>query len=231
MNAIALTASAGFSVGGSCGSNLGPGSSCPIVVTFTPASTGVTTGTLTVSSSDAASPLVAALSGSGVATGSFLLSVDGSNASSVTVQSGAPATYSLLVTPTGGYTGIVDLTCTADTAVAYTACSLVPPSVTLTSGPQASTATINTITAVAIAGLVRTPLHRTALWCLSPALLVLLLRRKRPAALLVLLFAALLVSGGCGTGGDARVRYAAPGTYTFHVTATSSNGTPVSRSW
>lgn len=230
VNAIALTATSGFTVSGGCGANLGPGSSCPIVVTFTPTFTGVAAGTLTVSSSDAASPLVAALTGNVVATGGFVLTVDGSDASSATVQSGAPATYALKVTPSGGYTGTVDLTCSADTPVAYTACSLVPPSVTLSGSAQSSTATINTVSAVALGSAMGTPLRHTALWCLSPALLALLLRRRRPAALLILFFAALLSGEGCGSGGDPRIRYAVPGTYTFHVTATSTTSTPVSQS-
>ncbi len=229
VNAITVAATAGFAVSGSCGPNLGPGSSCPVMVTFTPTVAGVVTGTLSIGSSDAASPLTAALSGSGVSAGSFLLTVNGSNAASATVQSGAPAAYALLVTPTGGYTGAVALTCTADTSVAYTACSLVPPSVTLSSGAQSSTATINTVTAAAQAALERTS-SRVAIWCLSPVLLLLAKCRKRPAALFCLLIVAIVISGGCGSGGDARIRYAAPGTYSFHVTATSTGGTPISQS-
>ncbi len=230
VNNVAITASSGFTIGGGCSTTLNPNSSCPILITFTPTSTGAITGTLTVASTDAASPITAALSGNAIQSGSFTLSVDGGSASSVTVQSGLPASYSLLITPNGGYTGVVALTCVADTPVQYAACSLVPPTVTLSnSTPQASIATISTVSASDTLPAASVRLRRTPLWCLSPALLVLLLRRRRPAALLLMLCGVALTMTGCGGGGDPRIRYVTPRTYTFHVTATSTNSTPASQ--
>ncbi len=230
VNNITFTATAGFAYSGGCATTLNANSSCAVLVAFAPVSTGTLTGSLTVTSSDPASPLTAALSGSSVQSGSFTLAVDGGSTSSVTVQSGLPATYALLVTPNGGYTGVVDLTCSADTPVQYAACSLVPPSVTLSSSAsQSSFATISTVSASNTNPAASLRLHNKPLWCLSPALLVLLLRRKRPAALLLLLCGLAFTITGCGGGGDSRIRYVAPGTYTFHVTATSTNSTPVSQ--
>ncbi len=227
---ISVTAGSGFSYNGGCGATLNATSSCSVLVAFTPVSTGSITGALTVASSDPASPLTAALSGNAIQSGSFILTVDGGGASSVTVQSGLPAGYSLLVTPNGGYTGVVDLTCTADTPVQYAACSLVPPSVTLSNGsPQSSAATISTVSASDTLPAASLVLHRRTLWCLTPSLLVLLLRRRRPAALLLMLCGLALTTSGCGGGGDPRIRYVSPGIYTFHVTASSTGNTPISQ--
>ncbi len=230
---IGISASTGFTVNSSCGAALAPGSSCPIRVTFTPAAAGVQTGTLTVNSSDSTSPLIASLTGAGVGPastgGSFTLTVNGASAASATVQTGLPTNFSLLVTPVGGFTGTVALTCTADSSVAYAACSLVPSSVTLNGSAQSSTATVSTVSAVSLASAGTSEPRIRTLWCLTPALLVLLLRRKRPAALLVLLAGMVTLTNGCGSGGDPRIRYVAPGSYTFHVTATSTSGATVAQ--
>ncbi len=231
VNNIAINANSGFTTSSSCGATLSANSSCSILVSFTPVSTGAITGSLTVASSDPASPITAALSGNAIQSGSFTLTVDGGGSSSATVQSGLPANYSLLVTPNGGYTGVVDLTCSADTPVQFAACSLVPPSVTLSNGaPQGSVVSISTVTASDTLPAASLTLRNKPLWCLSPALLMLLLRRKRPPALLMLLCGLATISiTGCGGGGDPRIRYVTPGTYTFHVTASSTNSTPASQ--
>jgi hypothetical protein len=61
----AVTASGDFAQTGTCGNSLAAGASCTVSVTFTPAATGTRTGTVTVQSSDPASPLTIALSGTG----------------------------------------------------------------------------------------------------------------------------------------------------------------------
>ncbi len=230
---IVLGATPGFTTATECGTVLAPGSSCPITVSFTPDLAGVQTGTLTLNSSDSTSPLTASLVGAGTVpgpgSGSFTLLVNGAAAANTTVQAGLPANFALTVTPTGGYTGTVALTCAADTPVAYTACSLVPSSVVLAGAPQNSTATVTTVTAVDLSSVAAPQRRLQALLCLTPALLVLLLRRKRLAALLVLLISLLSIAGGCGSGGDPRIRYTVPGNYTFHVIATSTSGTNMSQ--
>ena len=56
-----------FAQSGTCGSSLGPGGSCLINVTFTPAATGSRAATLRVSSNAVGSPSAAPLSGYGIA--------------------------------------------------------------------------------------------------------------------------------------------------------------------
>ncbi|MGI4852762.1 MAG: choice-of-anchor D domain-containing protein [Janthinobacterium lividum] len=235
VSSIAIGVTAGFTANSTCGSSLAPGSSCSIAVTYAATAAGVLSGLLTVNSSDPASPLTASLTAAANIPGSaggggFLLSVNGSTSASATVQAGLPASFALLVTPVGGYTGSVALTCSADTPVAYAACSLVPPSVTLAGTAQGSTVTISTVAAVALASL-WLPGETAVLWCSTPVLFFLLFRRKRPAALLITLTGLVTLGGlgGCGSGGDPRIRYVAPGTYSFHVTATSTSGTTISQ--
>ena len=231
VDGLSFTVTAGFTVSSTCGiTTLNAASSCSVSVTFAPSAIGAVTGTLTIASTDPASPIVVPLSGTAIQGGNFILMVNGASAASVTVQAGLPAAYALSLTPTGGYSGVVALTCTADTPVDYTACSLVPATVMLTTGAQSATATIATVSAVTAS--MEAPQRageRGLLLCFPPAVLLLLTLRRRVAALLVLLLAVTLTGAGCGSSADGRIRYAAAGTYNFHVTATSTNGIPASQ--
>lgn len=225
---LTLSTTPEFSVTTTCGSTLPAGSSCSVSVTYSPTIAGAASGLLTITSSDPASPLTASLTGVGTvaagASGSFTLTVNGGSSANASVQSGLPANFNLAVASVGGYAGTVALTCSADTAVAYAACSLVPPSVTLNGSTASSVATINTVSAVTVSQMENPLQKRELLWCFAPALLFLLPRRRLPVALLVFLSGILLTTVGCGSGGDPRIRYVAPGSYTFHVTATSTSG-------
>ena len=230
VDGLVFAATKDFSVSTTCGiTTVNAGSSCSVSVTYTPSAIGAATGTLTISSNDPASPILVPLTGTAVQGGSFLLTVNGGPSASVTVQAGLPATYSLSLTPTGGYSGVVALTCSPDAPVAYATCSLLPATLTLTTGSQASTVTITTVTASTTAQ-VRANGASTLLLCFLPlAAITLVSLRKRSVPLLALVLLAGTVLGGCGGGGDSRIRYVAPGTYSFHVTATSTNGIPASQ--
>jgi len=241
VDGLSFRATPGFSVSSTCGiTSLNAASSCAVSVTFAPTATGVYAGTLTVASTDPASPITIPLTGTGTQTGTIInppagdigLTVNGGSTASVTVQAGLPATYALNVTPSNGFTGDVALTCMAEKPADYTACSLLPASVTLGGGAQASSATISTLSAVSAAIGAPSPLGlRDVLLCTPPALLLLLgLRQRRFAALLTFLLAVAPVSGGCGSSVDRRIRYAATGTYTFHVTATPVDGVTAPKS-
>jgi hypothetical protein len=58
--------SANFSDSNNCGGSLAPGRSCRINVRFAPTTTGVLTGTLTITDSDVTSPQIVTLTGTGV---------------------------------------------------------------------------------------------------------------------------------------------------------------------
>jgi hypothetical protein len=215
-------------------------------VTFTPAAVGSRPGTLTVTSSDISSPAAVPLSGSGAAGGTFTLTVNGGSSASVTVASGSgtPASYSLSVTPAGGFGGTVVLNCSPVIAAMWASCSILPSSVTLAAAAQSGTATINTVTSVASALAVppQTPRSRSRrgeeIGLLLPTMIFLwktrrlqhrLRRRLGPLAWTVISAVALLNAGGCGGGpapstSNSGLRYTPPGSYQYQVTASSANG-------
>ena len=244
ISGIALAATGDYAIAAPCGTTtLVAGASCSVTIAFTPTATGARQGTLTATSSDPGSPASITLSGTGIPNGSFTLTVNGSNSGSATVTSGSPATYSLVVTPANGFNGNVVLNCTPLTLAQYATCSILPSSVTLASGPQNSTATINTVTTVASndIGPLRRNLNQTLLALLFPAAIV-FTRKARTSrhgalryagpALWVMFGAALLAtSSGCGghpsspnVAGPTNLRYTPPGSYQYEVTASGTSG-------
>jgi hypothetical protein len=228
------TATSNYSVSaGSCpamGSQLAAGSSCSVSVSFVPSAIGVLTGTLTLTTDATTSPLTIALLGTGVPsvapTPAFALTVNGGTSATLTVASGSPAVYNLLLTPINGFTGTVALTCTPIVAATYASCSLLSPTLTLNGSALTSTATINTITTAAVrtgAGL--------ALLLLGPALFW---RRRsgRGVAAIVMLATIGALTLGCGSSSRApvtsNIQRTPPGTYQYQVTASSTTGTVVS---
>jgi hypothetical protein len=65
LNLSSIATSGEFAQTNNCVTPISPGVSCTISVTFTPTSTGATTGTLTVSDDASTSPQVVSLSGAG----------------------------------------------------------------------------------------------------------------------------------------------------------------------
>lgn len=236
--------SADFTLSTPCPATLQPGASCTAVVTFTPSGTGSRTATLSLASSDPSSPLGVPLSGSGLApSGAFNLTVgSGANSATATVPSGSPAVFPLTLTPTGGFTGAVALTCAAVNPGKYATCSIAPSTLTLTGGALASTATINTITSPTVThrgpGL---PLGWLTGLTTTPLVALLLAesrrdrRRRRTAhrALVLPLSLALSLAAvslsGCGgksapVTGSSTVLTTPAGNYQYVVTATSTSG-------
>ena len=67
VNISSVVASGDYTQTNTCGASLGPGTSCQITVSFTPTTTGVRYGTITIQDSDYASPHVLNLTGFGKA--------------------------------------------------------------------------------------------------------------------------------------------------------------------
>ena len=67
VNISSMVATGDYTQTNTCGGSLGPGASCKITVSFTPVTTGVRYGTITIQDSDAASPQVLNLTGFGKA--------------------------------------------------------------------------------------------------------------------------------------------------------------------
>jgi hypothetical protein len=235
---LALTITGDYAVTVPCStSTLTPGSSCPVTITFTPTILGPRAGALTLSSSEANSPTIIPLNGTGVPNGSFTLTVNGSPAASATVVSERPATYNLQLTPQSGYNGTVVLNCTPITPGQYATCSLLPSSIPLNGAPQTAIATINTITTINPGATAHnTNPHATrnkTLLCLLPASLLFFWNTLRKTKLekttrtilwTLLLTLTTLSPSGCGSGGDPNIRITPPGTYQYQVTASSTTG-------
>jgi hypothetical protein len=240
VNGVALSVTGDYVITQPCISTaFAPGAACTAIVTFLPKATGVRSGTLTIVSSDPSSPIAIPLTGNGISsggggttTGSFTLAVNGGASSSVTVKSGQPASYPLALTPQDGFTGLVVLNCTPVRAGQYASCSLLPSSVSLNGTAQSSAVTINTVTEDASAKAQRAGGTGFAVFLLPFGLL--LFRRGRGAFLVALVTTAAMFASGCGSGGtivlgDPSLRYTPPGTYQYLVTASSSTGTPLSK--
>ena len=137
LSITSIATSGEFAQTNTCGSSVAAGANCTISVTFTPTAGGTRTGTLTITDNAAGSPQSLALSGTGA---DFSLSASPTSAS---VTAGQSATYTLTVTPTGGFNQAVALTCSGAPALAK--CSISPSSVTL-NGTSPSTATVTVTT-------------------------------------------------------------------------------------
>jgi hypothetical protein len=235
-----LSAGGVFTVmNGTCpavGSLLAGSSSCTLVVTFAPVAAGSQSGTLSLTNDATQLPLTVALSGTGVVAAvseTFVLTVNGGNSATMTVASGSPASFSLVVTPLNGYIGNVALTCVAVNPGRYANCSLLAPLLTLNANVIGTTATISTVSAALRRG-------GGSLAGLLALLPLTLLRRKRPRSMLAasLLASALLALcmniTACGSGAvpvaasGSRTVNTPAGTYQYLVTASATSGAVIS---
>ena len=235
---LSVTSTGDFTVSVPCPQTvLAAGSSCAVGVTFAPTALGSRSGTLTILSSDPASPISIPLSGTGVPGGTFAITVNGGATGNDSVVSGTPATYLLTGTPGGGFAGTVALTCTPVIAAPYASCSITPPILNFSGGVQTSVVTINTITSAGSSA--RLELRNNALetgfaCLLLPGLLTgwslrRQLRSRRMTLLALLLSTCSMLSLGCAGGGQFNMLYTPPGTYQYQVTASSTSGVPQSQ--
>jgi hypothetical protein len=248
VNRLALALTGDFAVTVPCASStLDPGATCQVAITFAPTSLGPRNSILTITSSDANSPMTVPLIGAGVANGAFLLTVNDSTSASVSVASEYPATYNLELTPVNNYSGTVVLACTAVNPAPYANCSLLPSSITLSGTQQNAVAIINTITTIKPgAGAVANKLTSSfnpanTVLCLLPGSLLLFWSRRvriqtsrlkhlRSLLLVMLITAITLWQVGCGGGGNPNIRSTPPGNYQYQITASSTTGVQLAQS-
>jgi len=224
-----VSISGDFAETNNCGVGVGARGGCEISVTFTPSATGTRNGTLSITDIAPGSPQTIPLSGTGGPPGFTIGPASGSQ-TSATVSAGQSAKFSLVVTPSGPFSGTVNLACAITPSESSPpTCSLSSPSVQLTgSGSQPVTIMVST-TAGATSGMVvdvntvgsGLPLAWTALVLASGILLA--LTRWRPGlAATVGLSAALWAS--CGGGPSAQTTSVTPtGKYTATITAQSAS--------
>jgi len=216
----------------SCGTTLGTGGSCQIKVTFTPTASGARSAALSISDNAPGSPQSVALSGTGQ---DFSLAPKGS--ATATIAPGQTATYTVVVTPGGGFNQTVNLSCTG--APAQSMCT-VSSSVTL-DGINSATASVSVLTSASAMGATQPmsvpPLSgAVGLWLGVSGILGLCvlttLRGRGHAGRWQLIWGVTLVcflamgitiaacgGGGGGSSGDGGTQ---AGTYTLTITGTSN---------
>ena len=120
-----------------CGTSLASGANCTITIAFSPQAAGMRAASLQVTDKAANSPQMISLSGMGQ---DFSISVP---SSSQTVSPGQSATYTLTVSPGGGFNQMVSMTCSG--APAHSTCGISPSSFTMNgSASQLVTVTMAT---------------------------------------------------------------------------------------
>jgi uncharacterized repeat protein (TIGR03803 family) len=238
-----VTASpADFAASNACGSSLAAGASCSIGVSFKPTASGPRNGLLTVTDNLSNSPQTIPLTGTGQD-----FSLVSSSSSSATVTPGQTATYTLLLSPGGGFDDTVTLACSG--APATSTCSLSSATVTL-NGSNSASVTVTVTTAGTSASLAHPgdflpASRRLALWLALSGLPGLVLmgsgsggwRGKRRGRLLyglalLCVFFLVIMWSACGGGSSSANSNGnsssgggtAAGTYNLTVTGTCTTG-------
>jgi hypothetical protein len=217
-----------------CGGSLRAGANCTINVTFASAAGGSSTATLTLTDDAPGSPHAIELSGA-VQTQNkdFSMAVSGAS-SSKTITAGGTATYDLNITPLGGLSGAVSVTCGGAPSLAT--CTVSPASANL-SGSAASPLSV-TVSTTARSGFVTRPKPPAGPWgwpwilALLAAVATWMMAAHRPVwqrawvpLAVVLLCAALWTACGGGNNvGGGGISGTPSGTYT--LTVTGNMGSP-----
>lgn len=225
-----IAASNGFSETNSCGSSLAVGATCTIAVTFSPAWTGATTGSLTVTDNAAGSPQTVSLSGTGAEP--VIIAPSSGGSTSATVSSGGTAVYNLTLNGSSGFSGGVSLSCSG--APSNATCQVSPSSLTLSSGGNAVfKVTVNTGSG-STAMLSGSSTIKLASCGLAALLLLPLFTQRRrlvrSGAFIIAIGCVFLSLSGCGGGSSPTTANSgspvtSAGTYTLTVTATAGNAT------
>ena len=221
------------------------GAQCTTTLSFSPASVGPASGTLTFLTSSSVLPLVVPLLGTGVSNGDFALVVGGGSSSTVRIVQGDFATFSLRIDPQGQFSGAIGLSCQALETAMHANCTVAPSIVSLASGTQYSLATMNTVTiGQGVSAQNSTYKDRgfttwRAMFAVTFLSLSLFSRktgtrfrtpRTKGLLLLMSLGAISLSSGGCGSGNTLNARFTPPGIYHFQVQGNSTSGIQLSHS-
>ena len=220
---------------------LAPGATCTIQVTYSPTSAGPINGGLAISDSAIGRDQVVTLTGDSLSPG-FALGVSSGTSSAATVSPGGTASYSLTVTPEGGFNQMITFACAG--APTRSTCTVSPNSVTLNGTNSQNVKVSVTTSAPSLApprprggppvpGAFRMYEWWIALlWVLMMSTLALAFRQRRRSVPLLagtVLLAAIVLScggggGSSGGGGSTVTNPGTPkGTYTLTVTGTSGS--------
>lgn len=213
-----------------CGATIAAGASCTVSVTFTPAGVAPASATLVIT--------VVITNGGVSGSQSFSVSLTGSTIppdftvtapATATVTDGSSANFTVTVTPVGGFTSQVDLTCASVPTLTAGSCTPSPTSVTTTDGvtPKTSTVTVTTTAFMVPPPSFRTPpLSIRQIIPLLVALMLLCLlprtRRLRMRLAMATAMIFLVVLAGC-SGGNSHP-HTEKGSYVLTVTGTLHGG-------
>ena len=244
----AITASGPFAVvasGTTCAAPgaVAAGASCVVAISFTPKSAGQTSGSLSFSDTDASSPQIVSLSGTGL---DFSIAAASGSPTTATVAPGQSTTYNLSLAATPGFSASVSLTCAG--APSEAVCSVSPGTVTTSESSATAVSVSVSTTAPGMTAphkVLRPPPPAPSApliwWSVLMASLggTMLGLRARPrsipsmrmaltTALLFAVSVATISMVGCGGGGSTGPpppqSGTPPGTYSLTVTGTLTSG-------
>jgi hypothetical protein len=210
-----------------CGTSIAANASCTVSVVFKPSVAGAETANLVLADAAVPNPQTVTLTGTGTTSATFSLSA---TPTTLTVAQGAKGTFTVTVAPAGGFNQAVALGCTGAPSAAT--CTIAPPTVTLTDGTTAmtATATVSTTTPSIVGPPSSSPDMPMLLWRTVPlvvafSLLLFSSRKQRFAVRLGISAAmvAFLALAGCGGGSHTPTGGTPKGTSTLTVTGTSGS--------
>ncbi len=149
---------------------LAAGANCTINVTFTPTASGARTGSLSVTDNAGGSPQIMTLSGNGTAAPDFGLT---GPAATENVKAGNTLTFTVTMTPIGGFKSPVGLACAG--ALMGSTCTVSPASVAATDGATPQQAQVSMTTNAFVIPPTRLPVPAPPAWRWIPLFLALLL--------------------------------------------------------
>src|SRR5437870_1673809 len=138
---------------------LAAGANCTINVTFTPTASGARTGTLSVTDNAGGSPQIMTLSGNGTAAPDFGLT---GPAATENVKAGNTLTFTVTMTPIGGFKSPVGLACAG--ALMGSTCTVSPASVAATDGATPQQAQVSMTTNAFVIPPTRLPVPAPPAW-------------------------------------------------------------------
>jgi FG-GAP-like repeat/Abnormal spindle-like microcephaly-assoc'd, ASPM-SPD-2-Hydin/FG-GAP repeat len=239
LNFTQIAASGDFSETNTCNAGLATGSSCQITITFNPTAGGNRAGSISIADNAAGSPQTISVSGVGQAAADFSVGAASGSLTSQTISAGQSAKFTLVFTPSGSFTGTVNLSCSLSPVVnPAPTCALSSSSVQISGSlAQQVTVTVATTAPKTAGAVLQFELPSRAVWAfctlvlVSSVLLLLWNERRLPklaGALLVLAIAS-CSWGGCGGGSSSSqpppttTPGTPAGTYTARITAASGN--------
>jgi len=205
---------------------LAAGANCKISVTFTPTALGARAGTLTITDNAAGNPHTVPLTGTGTNAPDFTITATAPAPSSV--KAGSPATFTVTVTPIGGFNSAVTIACVEPAGLNLSTCT---PTTSPITPNGAAVSTLVTVTTTAPSLMIpppSTPTRPLRIWQIVPLLLAMILLFLLPTAKRLRLrlgmaaaMLALLVLAGCSGPGAPTKPGTTPGTYPLTVTGTA----------